>query len=100
MAKRFPYETVETGFPTVDKLIAVIQDLPHRDWSNTIMGASYAVNALGQEAGFDRHKTPEERAVASALKRIFCGPRTAHYAWRLYARYRQGGQLSARNITY
>jgi len=100
MSEHFPYETVKSGFPVVDKLIAVIRDLPNRDWSKSIFDASYAVSALGREEGFGWTRTPEERAVAAALKRIFCGPRTAHYGWRLYARYRQGGQLNPLNITY
>lgn len=100
MSNSFPYESVKTGFPVANKLIAVIRDLPHRDWSNSTLDASYAVSALGKEAGFGWTRTPEERAVASALKQIFCGPRTAHYGWRLYARYRQGGQLNPLNITY
>lgn len=100
MAESFPYENVTSGFPVVKKLIAAIRELPNRDWSNTIWAASYAVHSLGSEAGFGDSQTSEERAVASALKQIFCGPRTAHYGWRLYARYRQGGPLNPLNITY
>lgn len=100
MIERFPYDDVKSAFPVVKKLIVAIRNLPHRDWSNTIWDASYAVHALGTEAGFGRIHTSEERAVASALKQIFCGPRTAHYGWRLYARYRQGGPLNPLNITY
>ena len=100
MEKRFPYENVNSNFSVVNRLIAAIRDLPQRDWSGSTLGASYAVNALGQEEGFSGNHTPEERAVATALKRIFCGPRSAHYAWRLYARYKESGQLNPLNITY
>jgi len=100
MAANFPYDNVTSGFPVVDRVIAAIRDLPYRDWSNSIWDASYAVHSLGKEAGFAWIRTSEERAVASALKQIFCGPRTAHYGWRLYARYRQGGLLNPLNITY
>lgn len=100
MKKRFPYENVKTPYPIVRRLIEAIGNLPNRDWSNTIWDANYAVHALGKEAGFVWIRTSEERAVATALKQIYCGPRTAHYGWRLYARYRKGGLTTPLNISY
>ena len=98
--KSFPYETATSRFPVVNELIQAIKNLPIRDWANTVEQTTKAVVYMADENGFKTRTTPEERAVASALKKIFCGPRTAHYGWRLYMRYRQGGRLNPLNITY
>lgn len=100
MTRIFPYQSIESVFPVVKKLLAAIEALPQRDWSPTVQEAISIVDAMGKEAGFTWLWTPEERAVASALKRVFSGPRTAHYGWRLYTRYRQGGGLIAADVTY
>jgi len=90
----------KSSYPVVNKLVAIIDELPNRDRANSLQASRYAVHALAEEAGFYRLRTPEEKAIASALEDIFCGPRSAHYGWRLYARYRQCGQLNPLNITY
>lgn len=93
-------ERAKSGYPVVNTLISIINQLPDRDRAKTPFDARYAVHALAEEAGFYRLKTKEEKAVASAMEEIFCGPRSALYGWRLYARYRQCGRLNPLNITY
>ena len=93
-------ERAQSGFPVVNKLVAILEALPGRDRAKTQYNARYAVHALAEECGFHSLRTPEEKEIASAMERIFCGPRSAHYGWRLYARYRQCGELNPLNITY
>jgi len=71
-----------------------------RDWSANEANAAFIVTSMAEENGFNPLKTDEERAVAGALEHIFCGPRAAHYGWRLYALYRESGQLDPTNISY
>lgn len=100
MAETLTYRRAQEAHPVVAELIDVLEALPERDRARSSFDSRYAVHALAEESGFYHIKTPEEKAVASAMEDIFCGPRSAHYGWRLYACYRQCGQLNPLNITY
>jgi len=87
-------------FAAVRKLIAHIQDLPDRDFPPTSDLDFCIVKSLGEENGFHQLAAPEERAIWAAMKKLKAGPRTAHYGWRLYKRYRSTGAWDAAAISY
>jgi len=89
-----------SGFPIVNKIAAAIEGQLDRDIAPSDMQARIIVTSLAEENGFFNLWAPEERAVAAALRRLSCGPRSAHYGWRLYSRYRQSGDLGSEGVSY
>lgn len=90
----------DSGFPAVAKIVAAIEAQPSRDYAPIEAQVEFIVLSVAEENGFLDLWTPEERAVCTALQRLSCGPRSAHYGWRLYARYRQGGDVDVRDVSY
>jgi len=91
---------VTSPFAVVRKLIEHIQALPERDYPPASDLDFCIVKSLGEENGFYQLAVPEERAILIALKKLKAGPRTAHYGWRLYKRYRSTGAWDASAISY
>lgn len=91
---------VHSCFPATQKLISIIQDLPDHDTSIDEDTARFVVKSLAFENGFENLWTPEERSVDNALTKLQVGPRTAHYGWRLYKRYRASGGWDVDLIGY
>jgi len=89
-----------SGFPIVNMISAAIEAQTGRDRASSVIQARIVVTSLAEENGFFNLWAPEERAVAAALRRLSCGPRAAHYGWRLYSRYRQTGDLAAEGVSY
>lgn len=89
-----------SGFPAVNSIVAAIEAQPSRDHAPNDSKARFIVTSIAEENGFFDLWTPEERAVSAALRRLCCGPRTAHYGWRLYARYRQSGDAGISDVSY
>ena len=89
-----------SGFPVVNQICAAIDDQAVRDYAPTDITAKIIVSSLAEENGFFDLWSPEERAVSAALRRLSCGPRAAHYGWRLYRRYRQSGDIAADAVSY
>ena len=87
-------------FPVVTKIVEAIRAQPLRDRAMGEVAAAYIVKSMAEENGFPAFQTPEERAVSSALQQLSCGPRSAHYGWRLYRRYRQGGDIAVDAVRY
>ena len=87
-------------FPVVTKIVEAIKAQPLRDRAMGEVAAAYIVKSMAEENGFPAFQTPEERAVWAALRRLNCGPRSAHYGWRLYKSYRHGGQVDTETVTY
>ncbi len=96
----FPYDVISSPFPAAQNIAVQIAALPERDWSLSVQEAGIIVSAMAAENGFAWLWTPEERAVAAILKSLFSGPRTAHYGWRLYARYRDRGVVDTDGVGY
>jgi len=89
-----------SGFPIVNKITAAIEAQIARDYAPSDMQARIIVYSVAEENGFFNIWGPEERALTAALRRLSCGPRSAHYGWRLYARYRQRGELGPEGVRY
>lgn len=89
-----------SGFPVVNKIAEAIEAQPVRDHAQNDNQARQIVTSLAEENGFFNLWTPEERAVAAALRRLRCGPRAAYYGWRLYRRYRQSGDITQDAVSY
>ena len=89
-----------TTFKAVEKLISHISALPDRDFVPASDIEHCIVKSLAEENGFQAFKAPEELAVSEAMKSLKVGPRTAHYGWRLYKRYRSTGDWDAAAISY
>ena len=87
-------------FPVVTKILNAIKAQPLKDSALGEMAANYIVKSMAEENGFTAFHTPEERELAAALRQMTCGPRAAYYAWRLYRRYRESGDISADAISY
>lgn len=87
-------------FKAVQALIDHIQALPDRDVPPASDHNFCIVKSLAEENGFLEYRAPEEFAVSDALKGLKVGPRTAHYGWRLYKRYRSTGAWDAGAINY
>ena len=90
----------QSGFPAVNDIIAAIEAQPSRDYAPSDTKVGFIVTSIAEENGFHDLWTPEERAVCAALQRLSCGPRSAHYGWRLYAHYRQSGDLGLGHVSY
>lgn len=86
------------AFKVVQRLVDHIQALPDRDGAPT--SDFDFVKSLAEENGFQEYRFPEEFAISAAMKDLDVGPRTAHYAWRLYKRYRSTGDWDAGAINY
>jgi len=84
----------------VEKLISHIKALPERDSLPATDLKICIVKSLAEENGFEALKAPEEFAIFQAMKNLKVGPRTAHYGWRLYKRYRSTGDWDAASISY
>ena len=89
-----------TTFKAVEKLISHITALPDRDFLPASDIQHCIVKSLAEENGFRVFNAPEEFAVSEAMKTLRVGPRTAHYGWRLYKRYRSTGDWDAAAISY
>lgn len=87
-------------FKAVEKLISYIRALPDRDFIPASDIEYCIVKSLAEENGFGSFNAPEEFAVSEAMKSLKVGPRTAHYGWRLYKRYRSTGDWDAAAISY
>ena len=89
-----------SGFPVVNQISDAIEAQPYRDQALNDTEARIIVTSAAEENGFFDVWTPEGRAVWAALRRLNCGPRSAHYGWRLYKSYRHGGQVDTETVTY
>ncbi|WP_026942779.1 hypothetical protein [Hellea balneolensis] len=89
-----------TAFPAITKIIEAIKAQPMRDHALGDIAADYIVKSMAEENGFANLLTPEERAFATMLRRLAVGPRAAHYGWRLYAKYRQSGDIALESVNY
>ena len=87
-------------FKAVQALIDHIQSLPDRDSPPASDHTFCIVKSLAEENGFTEYRVPEELAISNAMKELRVGPRTAHYGWRLYKRYRSTGSWDAGAINY
>ena len=87
-------------FKAVYALIDLITALPDRDDPPASDHDFCIVKSLAEENGFRVLRTPEEYAIFAAMKDLRVGPRTAHYGWRLYRRYRTTGTFDAAAINY
>ena len=87
-------------FKAVKRLIDHIQALPDRDFPPASDHNFCIVKSLAAENGFRTFKAPEEFAIFRAMRDLRVGPRTAHYGWRLYKRYRATGDWDAAAISY
>jgi len=87
-------------FKAVNRLIDHIQALPNRDFPPASDHDFCIVKSLAAENGFRTLKAPEEFAISKAMRDLRVGPRTAHYGWRLYKRYRSTGDWDAAAISY
>lgn len=87
-------------FPAINKIVDAIKSQPMRDHALGDVAADYIVKSMAEENGFYDLLTPEERAFANMLRRLSVGPRAAHYGWRLYARYRQSGNIALDSVNY
>lgn len=87
-------------FPVVSQITAAIEERTGRDYAPSHIQARAIVTSLAEENGFLNLWTPEERAVSSSLQALLCGPRSAHYGWRLYRRYRQSGTIGVEAVSY
>lgn len=90
----------DNNFPVVSKIAAAIEARPGRDSAASESQARAIVKSLAEENGFHNLWTPEERAIGAALERLSCGPRSAHFGWRLYRRYRQSGTIGVEAVSY
>jgi len=88
------------GFPVVTKIVEAITAQPQRDRVGVNVCAEYVVKSMAEENGFAAFQTPEERELASTLRELAVGPRAAYYGWRLYRRYRQGGDITLDAVSY
>ena len=84
----------------VETLIRSIKALPDRDFPPASDLQDCIVKSLAEENGFSALKAPEEFAIFEAMKNLRVGPRTAHYGWRLYKRYRTTGDWDAGAVSY
>ena len=87
-------------FKAVYALVDLITALPDRDTPPASDHNFCIVKSLAEENGFRILRTPEEFAIFRAMKDLKVGPRTAHYGWRLYKRYRTTGIFDAGAINY
>ena len=87
-------------FPVVTKIVEAIRAQPLQDRAKGKIAAAYIVKSMAEENGFPAFQTPEERELASTLRDIAVGPRAAYYGWRLYRRYRQGGDIAVDAVRY
>lgn len=87
-------------FKAVYALVDLITALPDRDAPPASDHNFCIVQSLAEENGFRVLRTPEEFAISAAMKDLKVGPRTAHYGWRLYKRYRTTGTFDAGAINY
>lgn len=87
-------------FKAVQALIDHIQSLPDRDVPPASDHSFCIVKSLAEENGFTEYRAPEELAISKAMKKLRVGPRTAHYGWRLYKRYRSTGDWDTGAINY
>jgi len=97
---RFKMSDKPVTFKAVQTLIDYIQALPDRDFIPATDLNYCIVKSLAEENGFYRLTAPEERAILRAMKNLKVGPRTAHYGWRLYKRYRATGAWDPAAISY
>jgi len=88
------------AFPVITKIINAVNDQTpaERPYGNILVYD--VVKSMAEENGFNAFRTAEERELAAALRSLSCGPRAAHYAWRLYRRYRQSGDIALDAISY
>ena len=84
----------------VETLIRSIKALPDRDFPPASDIDYCIVTSLAEENGFSAFKAPEEFAIFEAMKNLRAGPRTAHYGWRLYKRYRTTGDWDVSAVSY
>lgn len=87
-------------FPIITKIVNAINAQALMNRASDDMTANYIVRSMGEENGFTFLHTREERAFAMALRRMACGPRAAHYGWRLYKTYRQSGDIALDAISF
>ena len=87
-------------FKVVEALIEHIKALPNRDFLPASDHEFCIVKSLAEENGFNGYRASEEFAVSEAMKNLNVGPRTAHYGWRLYKRYRSTGDWDVAAISY
>lgn len=89
-----------SDFPIISQITAAIEARPGRDYAASHIQSRAIAISLAEENGFRNLRSPEERAVSSSLQALLCGPRSAHYGWRLYRRYRQTGTIGVEAISY
>lgn len=87
-------------FKAVYALVDLITALPNKDTPPASDYNGCIVKSLAEENGFQALRTPEEFAIFAAMKDLNVGPRTAHYGWRLYRRYRITGAFDSDVINY
>jgi hypothetical protein len=90
----------EMTFSAVQQLTDIINSLPQRDYAAGMSNSSTIVISLSEENGIIDILQPEPFAIAKSLIELRVGPRTAHYAWRLYRSYRNLGDWGLNRITY
>lgn len=96
----FPVGKSPASFKAVYSLVDLIMALPDRDAPSASDHNFCIVKSLAEENGFRVLRTPEEHAISAAMQELKVGPRTAHYGWRLYKRYRTTGDWDAGAVSY